>query len=97
MKKLKHLLAIFACAAFIGGCATGGGEAANDAALNAKVQSALKADQYVGKLPITSTANSEGVVTLSGNVQNSFQQYAAGDAAKKVSGVKKVDNKIKVE
>src|SRR5688572_28326722 len=71
--------------------------AADDAALNSKVQAALKADQYVGPLNVKSTSNTNGDVALSGSVRNDFQKYQAEAVTKKVTGVKKIDNKIKVE
>lgn len=112
MKNLKPLFAILACTALIGGCADMPGAApaatpaptpaapaapAEDAALNAKVMAALKADQYVGKFDLKSTANTAGEVTVSGKVRNEFQQYQAGAAAKAVAGVTKVDNKVKLD
>lgn len=94
MKNVKQLLMALACTAFIAGCA-GMGTSSSSANLDKKVETALKADSEVGKFPIKASAQG-GDVTLTGNVNNSWQQFKAGDIAKKVDGVKSVKNNIKV-
>lgn len=92
MKNVKQLLAILACTAFVGGCA---GMAIDSSDINKQVEAALKADSEVGKFPIKSTTD-YGHVTLSGTVNNQWQQFKAGDIAKKVPGVKTVKNNVKI-
>ena len=91
MKNLK-LLAVLASAAILGGCA---GAFDPPSVLNSRVESALKADPEVGKFPIKVT-NDYGHVTLSGTVNNEWQQFKAKQVADKVDGVKTVKNSIKV-
>ncbi|HZE91081.1 MAG TPA: BON domain-containing protein [Rhizobacter sp.] len=86
MKKIA--LALIASLALIGGCATMD-------PVTSGVTTALKNDEHVGKFDFQ-VENVEGTVTLNGIVNNEFQQYQAGAVAKKVEGVKKVDNKVKV-
>jgi osmotically-inducible protein OsmY len=86
----KITLALLACAALLTGCATGPDPVETD------VQAALKKDEYVKKFDIKAE-NKDGDVTLTGNVDNDFQKYQAGVVAKDVKGVKKVENKLKVD
>jgi osmotically-inducible protein OsmY len=88
----KITLALMTAVALLAGCASM--QKADTVGPN--VQAALKKDEYVGKFDLKA-ANQGGKVTLTGKVDNEFQQYQAGTVAKKVEGVKEVDNKIKVE
>ena len=84
----KITLAILACAALLVGCESTPDPVATD------VQSALKKDEYVSKFDIKAEHDNFGEVTLTGKVNNDFQKYQAEAVAKKVSGVKKVVNKV---
>ena len=87
MKKI--IFAMLTCLAFlVAGCET------TPDAVATGVQSALKQDQYVGKFDIKADHDAFGEVTLTGKVNNDFQKYQAEAIAKKVTGVKKVVNKI---
>ena len=86
MKKI--ILAILACAVLLVGCETTPDPVASS------VVSALKKDEYVGKFDIKAEHDNFGEVTLTGKVNNDFQKYQAEAVAKKVSGVKKVVNKV---
>lgn len=90
MKKIT--IAILTCAAFLAGCQS----MTTGDSVGPKVEAALKKDEYVGKFNLKAK-NEDGKVTLTGKVDNEFQQYQSGVVAKKVEGVKSVDNKIKVE
>ena len=90
MKKIT--LALMTSVALLAGCQSM--QKADTVGPN--VQAALKKDEYVGKFDLKAS-NDDGKVTLTGKVDNSFQQYQAGAVAKKVEGVKSVDNKIKVD
>ena len=63
-----------------------------DQAISAQVDAALKADtKLVGATPITvSTKN--GIVSLSGSLQSVGMVYRAIEIARRVEGVKKVDD-----
>lgn len=90
MKKI--ILALMTSVALLAGCQT---MPKSDSVAD-NVNAALKKDEYVKKFDIKAT-NEDGKVTLTGKVDNEFQQYQSGVVAKGVQGVKSVDNKIKVD
>jgi len=57
----------------------------------------LAGDQLVGGAGRIEVSVSGGVVTLKGRVENDKQKSRAEHLAKKVKGVKSVDNQLKVE
>lgn len=59
------------------------------------IQQSLRLDNDVPDAQITVEV-SHGMVTLHGNVDNSFQKEAAESDAKKIKGVRAVDNRIHV-
>ena len=84
------------------GCTTGGrydqstGERIDDKADSSRVRKALAADtQY--KYGDVNVQTFKGVVQLSGFVNSRDQKNRAGDLAKKVEGVKEVENNITVK
>lgn len=70
--------------------------AAPDAALTQAVTAALAKEAELKGTKVTAAATTDGAVTLSGTVKNDWQQYVAGETAKKTAGVKSVKNSIKV-
>jgi len=70
--------------------------AAPDAALTTAVTAALAKEAELKGTKVTAAATTDGAVTLSGTVKNDWQQYVAGETAKKTAGVKSVKNSIKV-
>ena len=68
------------------------GEFVDDKVVTEKVKDALGKDSF--KFPDVQVASFKGVVQLSGFVATDEQKDRAGDVAKNVSGVKKVENKI---
>lgn len=70
--------------------------AAPDAALTQAVTAALAKEAELKGTKVTAAATTDGAVTLSGTVKNEWQQYVAGEAAKKTAGIKSVKNSIKV-
>ena len=84
------------------GCATGSryeqssGERVDDQATSSRVKAALGDDtQY--KYGAVNVETFKGTVQLSGFVNSRDQKNRAGDLAKKVSGVKQVENNITVQ
>ena len=72
------------------------GERIDDKAHSSRVRSALSADtQY--KYEAVTVQTFKGVVQLSGFVNSRDQKNRAGELAKKVEGVKDVENKITVK
>lgn len=106
MKHIKNALALVLVSAALAGCAItemdapkaapAPAAAAADAALTKDVTAALAKEAQLSGTQITANATTDGAVTLSGTVKNSWQQYLAGDIAKKTKGVKSVKNSIKV-
>ncbi len=70
--------------------------AAPDAALTTAVTAALAKEAQLAGTKITAAATTDGAVSLTGTVKNDWQQYLAGDIAKKTAGIKSVKNSIKV-
>lgn len=70
--------------------------AAPDAALTKAVTAALAKEAQLAGTKVTAAATTDGTVTLTGTVKNDWQQYLAGDIAKKTAGVKTVKNSVKV-
>lgn len=86
------ILSLMAGAVWLGGCAAMG----PSDPLAASVEAALKKDENVGRFGLKA-ANDNGNVTITGSVNNEFQQWHSGTVAQKVAGVKKVDNQVKVK
>ena len=72
------------------------GESADDAALTSKVKSALIDDSRT-KAHEINVETQHSVVLLAGFVANSASRSAAGDIARSITGVKKVDNQIAIK
>jgi hyperosmotically inducible protein len=72
------------------------GETTDDAALTSKVKSALIGDERTKAHEINVETN-HSVVLLAGFVANDSSRNAAGDIARSIVGVKKVDNQIAIK
>jgi osmotically-inducible protein OsmY len=72
-------------------------DSAKKDAINTGVVAALKKDEFTKKYTFSASTSDDATVTLSGNVDNEFQQWYSGTVAQKIDGVKKVDNKVKVQ
>ena len=72
------------------------GESTDDAALTGKVKSALTADERT-KAHEINVETQHSVVLLAGFVGNTASRNAAGDIARSITGVKKVDNQIAIK
>jgi hyperosmotically inducible protein len=72
-------------------------QATKDATLTAKVKSALAADVGMRTVTGIDVDSEDGVVTLKGKVTSADHKKRAEAVAKKVDGVKKVKNELKVE
>ena len=92
---------VFAITGGLTGCAgdrytQSTGEKIDDKSASSRVRSALSDDtQY--KYPDVNVQTFKGVVQLSGFVNSREQKNRAGDLAKKVEGVKEVQNNITVK
>jgi len=64
--------------------------------LQKAVEATLAKESELKGTKIVVAATADGAVTLSGTVKNDWQQYLAGETAKKAAGVKSVKNSIKV-
>ncbi len=72
------------------------GDAIGDAAITAKVKTALLADPDVKGLKVD-VDTKDGVVTLTGNADNKTNLDRAAVVAKGIDGVKSVDNKLEAK
>jgi hyperosmotically inducible periplasmic protein len=69
---------------------------AEDGTITTRVKSKLVADKYVDAFAINVDTN-DGVVTLYGSVGTRFEREQAERLAGSVSGVQRVENRIRVE
>jgi osmotically-inducible protein OsmY len=67
-----------------------------DDTISDAVRVKLAGDQLVGVLPLQVTVK-QGVVTLAGSVEQKSLKSRAEKVAKKVKGVKRVDNNIEIK
>ena len=100
MKNLKQTFAILiALVLMVGGCASSGnkegGSYFDDAAITAKVKTAIFNEPGL-KVTRISVRTEDQVVELSGSVKSRLERVKAGELAKKVDGVKRVKNDLKV-
>jgi hyperosmotically inducible protein len=72
------------------------GEVVDDTTITAKVKTALVADSTVPGHDVK-VETRDGVVQLAGFVDNSTQKQQAADVARRVAGVKQVDNQLEVK
>ena len=108
VSKRKLLAASFAAAALagLGACASSedrnqnqrsAGEFTDDAALTAKVKTAIATDAGARTAGAVSVETYRGVVQLTGFVDSEDQASRAVSAAKKVQGVRSVKNDIRLK
>jgi osmotically-inducible protein OsmY len=102
-RTLSAVLAAIAVA--LSGCASNNppetkrttGEFTNDAALTAKVKSAIATDVGARTAAAINIETYRGVVQLTGFVNSREQATKAEDAAKKVDGVRSVKNDVRIK
>ena len=70
---------------------------ASNAALTTKVKSALANDSGMGTMTSINVDSDKGVVTLKGKVDSDETKRKVADVARKVDGVKSVNNELQVE
>ena len=98
MHKLNRTLAAIAAIALVGlaGCASPGGTSyVDDAMVTARVKKAIYNEPSL-KVSEVSVTTEDGVVSLSGMVKTRAERSKATDVARKVEGVKRVKNELKV-
>ena len=99
MKKLNRSVAVFLAAVVLGlsGCATNGGNNFFDEAMvTARVKKAIFDDPSL-KVADISVSTEKGVVALEGTVKTRGERVKAGEVARRVEGVKRVKNDLKVQ
>ncbi|MEO6665929.1 MAG: BON domain-containing protein [Nitrospiria bacterium] len=72
------------------------GRPVNDASITASVKARLMADGMIGRLPIDVKTQSR-VVYLSGEAENRDQILRAETLARKVDGVARVENQLRID
>ena len=99
---MKSLLAALMTAVFLAACAgpLGGadtkrsvGEAVDDVTIGTKLKAALAADPELSALKIN-VDTTQGAVKLKGEVKSVVLRRKAEDLARKINGVKSVDNQL---
>ena len=96
-----------AAALALGGCASNkdtsqpasrsAGEFTSDAALTAKVKTAIASDSGIGNAVDINVNSYRGVVQLNGFVDSPEKIQAAANAARRVEGVRSVENNLRVK
>jgi hyperosmotically inducible periplasmic protein len=99
----RRLIFAGLAAAALGACATeprtqrSAGEFTDDAALTAKVKTAIATDAGARTASAVNVETYRGVVQLTGFVDSEDQASRAVSAAKKVQGVRSVKNDIRIK
>ncbi len=76
---------------------TSPGRQVDDATIKAAVKAKLAADVRLSTLTNVEVNSTNGVVTLAGEVHNMDEKRAAGDVARTVDGVVRVNNNLQVK
>jgi hyperosmotically inducible protein len=79
------------------GSSRSAGQVASDAALTAKVKTALASHAGLGTAADVNVQSYRGVVQLNGFVASQDQIQRATDAARRVEGVSRVENNLRVK
>jgi osmotically-inducible protein OsmY len=98
MNKLNRTFAVLVAAALVGlaGCASKGGSSYfDDAKVTARVKKAIY-DEPTLKVTDISVTTEDSVVSLSGAVKTRADRTKAEQVARKVEGVKRVKNELKI-
>jgi osmotically-inducible protein OsmY len=90
-------LALSACATDRDDSRRSAGQFTSDAALTAKVKTAIASDAGLGSAAAINVNSYRGVVQLSGFVDSPEKVERAAEAARKVDGVTRVENNIRVQ
>jgi hyperosmotically inducible protein len=90
-------LALSACATDRDSSRRSAGEFSSDAALTAKVKTAIASDAGLGSASAINVNSYRGVVQLSGFVDSPEKIERAAAAARGVDGVKTVENNLRVK
>ncbi len=90
-------LGLSACASRDDSSKRSAGEFSADAALNAKVKTAIAKDAGLGSASAINVNTYRGVVQLSGFVDSQDKVKRAGEVARGVEGVQRVENGVKVK
>jgi osmotically-inducible protein OsmY len=98
-RSILGAVAVVVLVGFIAGCKTTSspGRQVDDAAIKASVKAKLAADVRLSTLTNVEVNSTNGVVTLAGEVHNLDEKRAAGDVARSVDGVVRVNNNLQVK
>ncbi len=102
VNRFRTILATAAALAFISlawGCktTTSPGRQVDDAAIKTSVKAKLAADVKLSTLTNIEVNSTNGVVTLAGMVNTQEEKMMAGDVARGVDGVVRVNNELQVK
>ena len=101
--RFRTILATLAVLAFVtlaAGCVkttTSAGRQVDDAAIKTSVKAKLAADVRLSTLTNVEVNSTNGVVTLAGMVKTEQERAMAGDVARSVDGVVRVNNELQVK
>jgi osmotically-inducible protein OsmY len=103
MKNIQQIALVLALSlagtATVGACRTtqSAGKQVDDAGIKVAVKAKLAKDVRFSTLTNIEVNSTNGVVTLAGQVKSEADRAAAGEIARSVEGVVKVNNELQVE
>ncbi len=100
LQRIAFILALSAAGALgVGACRTtqSAGRQIDDAGIKIAVKAKLAKDVRFSTLTNIEVNSTNGVVTLAGQVRSEQDRVAAGDLARTIDGVVKVNNELQVE
>lgn len=98
-RMLLKIAAVVALVSFLGACktTTSPGRQVDDAAIKTAVKAKLAADVKLSTLTNVEVNSTNGVVTLAGQVNDEADKIHAGQVARSVDGVVRVNNELQVK
>ncbi len=96
---ILRIAAAVALVALVGACRTtsSAGRQVDDSSIKAAVKAKLAADVRLSTLTNIEVNSTNGVVTLAGQVRDESDRIAAGEVARSVDGVVRVNNDLQVK
>ncbi len=98
-RMILSIAAVVALVGFVGACKTTSspGRQVDDVAIKSAVKAKLAADVRLSTLTNIEVNSTNGVVTLAGQVRDESDRIAAGEVARSVDGVVRVNNDLQVK
>ncbi len=98
-RRILQTIAVLTLVGFVASCktTTSAGRQVDDATIKASVKAKMAADVRLSTLTNIEVNSTNGVVTLSGQVENESDRSLAVTVARSVDGVVKVNNELQIK